>query len=140
MPLLLGTGAGLEPDSPWDSRAVWQTPIWLQLWLMGAVFPVFVIALLFCWREKEARWAVVGFIVSHIPVFFAEEVLTVGWVGVIHLICWGPAFAMLVHRLPRLSPTSLYGAWAHAATFVIFVCLVFDARSALHYAIGAIAG
>ena len=30
MPLLLGTGAGLEPDSPWNSRAVWQTPIWLE--------------------------------------------------------------------------------------------------------------
>ena len=46
-PSVTGVDSGLSPDDMWDDTSVWETPPWLQLWLMGIVFPSFLASIFF---------------------------------------------------------------------------------------------
>jgi hypothetical protein len=125
----IGTNAGLGPDAKWDRNAVWSSPLWLQVWLLGPVSLVFYAAFVFAFWYQEARWAAAAFVVSHVPVFASEGMgLTVGMVGVIHLICWAPALYVAARRLRNVEGRTPFGIWVHAFCFVVSVSLVFDAR------------
>ena len=131
-PIVLGINAGLTPDSPWSGQ-VEALPVWLRIWLLGILFPSFLASLFFLRRSPEARFAAGGFVLSHLPMIFQLFDVTVGGVGLMHLVCWGPALILLAQRRPKVELTTAFGAWVHAMLFVIAVSLTFDLRDALLY-------
>ena len=133
LPLLAGVGSGLTSESAWDGTQVWDQPLWLQIWLLGILFPTFLAALFFVHWSNEARLAIGGFVVSHIPMWFSLFDATVGIIGVIHLVCWTPALVLLARRRPSVDPKSPFGIWVHAMLAVLAISLAFDLRDALRY-------
>ena len=132
LPRVTGIDSGLTPDGRWDHTSVWSTPIWLQVWLLGILFPVFLASLLFVRRSLEARWAAGGFLASHLPMALGLFDARVGTVGLIHLVCWTPALVLLARRRPEVDPRTPFGAWVHAMLAVLAISLSFDARDAIH--------
>jgi len=133
LPRLTGVDSGLTPDTAWDHTSVWSTPIWLRVWLLGVLFPVFLASLCFVRRSREARFAAGGFVLSHLPMASGLFETTVGNVGLIHLVCWTPALFLLVRRRPGVDPATPFGFWVHAMLVVIAISLAFDARDALGF-------
>ncbi len=131
-PIVLGIDAGLTPDSAWSGQ-VEAVPVWLRIWLLGILFPCFLASLLFLRRSPEARFAAGGFVLSHVPMIFPLFEVTVGVVGLMHLLCWGPAAILLARRQPKVELKTPFGAWVHMMLFVIAVSLAFDLRDALLY-------
>ena len=131
-PIALGLDAGLTPSSPWSGQ-VSEVPTWLAIWLMGVLFPTFLASLFFVHRSWEARAAAAGFILSHVPMMVHMFDVTVGVVGLMHLVCWSPALYLLVKKQPQVEPKSAFGFWVHAMIFVLSLSLVFDLRDALRY-------
>jgi len=132
VPLVLGVDSGLTPTSPWSGQ-VEVVPTWLRFWLLGILFPVFLASVLFLRRSVEARVAAAGFVISHVPMMVPLFDVTVGVVGLMHLVCWSPALILLAKRQPVADPKTLFGAWVYAMLFVIAVSLAFDLRDALLY-------
>lgn len=132
-PRIWGLDAGLTPDTAWDHSSVWSTPIWLQAWLLGVLFPTFLASLFFVRRSREARFAVGGFVVSHLPMATGLFEMTVGSVGLVHLVCWSPALVLLGRRRASVDPATPFGVWVHAMFAVIAISLAFDARDALGF-------
>jgi hypothetical protein len=132
VPSVLGVDAGLAPTSPWSGQ-VEVVPVWLRIWLLGILFPVFLASLLFLRHSLEARLAAAGFILSHVPMMVHLFDVTVGVVGLMHLICWSPALVLLARRRPSVDLKTPFGAWVHAMLFVLVVSLAFDLRDALRY-------
>ena len=133
LPRLTGVDSGLTPDAKWDHSSVWSTPLWLRVWLLGVLFPVFVASLCFVRRSREARFAAGGFVLSHLPMATGLFEATVGSVGLIHLVCWSPALIVLARRRASVDPATPFGLWVHAMLAVIAISLVFDARDALGF-------
>ena len=133
VPRVTGIDSGLTPDAKWDHGSVWSTPLWLRIWLLGVLFPVFLASLLFVRRSREARFAAGGFVLSHVPMATGLFEITVGAVGLIHLLCWSPALVLLVRRRPGVDPATPFGIWVHAMLVVIAISLAFDARDALGF-------
>jgi hypothetical protein len=131
-PTILGIDSGLSPSSPWSGQ-VGAVPDWLRFWLMGVLFPTFLASLFFLRRSTEARVAAGGFILSHVPMMLDLFQVTVGVVGVMHLVCWSPALVLLTKKRPSVGLQSPFGLWVHAMLFVISVSLAFDLRDALLY-------
>ena len=59
--------------------------------------------------------------------------VTVGVVGLMHLVTWSPALVLLAQRRPKVELNTPFGAWVHVMLFVIAVSLAFDLRDALLY-------
>jgi hypothetical protein len=133
LPRFTGVDSGLAPDAEWNHTTVWSTPIWLRLWLLGVLFPTFVASLFFVRRSREARFAAGGFVLSHLPMATGLFELTVGGVGLVHLICWTPALVLLARRRPTVGLATPFGLWVHAMLVVIAVSLAFDARDAIGF-------
>ena len=133
LPRLTGVESGLTPDARWDHDSVWSTPLWLRIWLLGVLLPVFLASLCFVRRSREARFAAGGFALSHLPMATGLVELTVGAVGLIHLLCWTPTLVLLARRRPGVDPATPFGLWVHAMLVVIAISLAFDARDALGY-------
>jgi hypothetical protein len=131
LPRLTGVSSGLTPDTAWDHSSVWSTPIWLRVWLLGVLFPVFLASLCFVRRSREARFAAGGFVLSHVPMAAGLFEATVGSIGLIHLVCWTPALIALARRRASVDPATPFGLWVHAMFAVIAISLAFDARDAL---------
>lgn len=131
-PSVLGIDAGLTPKSPWSGQ-VEDVPVWLRIWLLWILFPIFLASLLFLRRSIEARAAAAGFILSHVPMMIHLFDVTVGVVGLMHLVFWSPALVLLAQKQPRVDPKTAFGFWVHAMLFVIAVSLAFDLRDALLY-------
>ncbi len=131
-PVLLGVDAGLSPESPWSGQ-VEAVPAWLRLWLLGVLFPVFLASLFFVRRSLGARAAAAGFVLSHVPMMVHLFDVTVGVVGLMHLVCWGPALVLLARQRPKIDPKTPYGVWVHAMLVVLAISLAFDLRDALLY-------
>jgi hypothetical protein len=131
LPRLTGVVSGLTPDTIWDHTSVWSTPIWLRVWLLGVLFPVFLASLCFVRRSPEARWTAGGFLLSHVPMAAGLFETSVGTVGLIHLVCWTPALVLLARRRPSVSPSTPFGLWVHAMIAVLAISLSFDARDAI---------
>lgn len=132
-PRLLGIDSGLSPDAMWDHTSVWTTPVWLQIWLLGVLFPTFVASLFFVRRSREARFAAGGFVLSHVPMATGLFETTVGAVGLVHLICWTPALVLLARRRPSVEVATPFGVWVHAMFAVLAISLAFDLRDALGF-------
>jgi len=131
-PFVLGIDAGLTPDSPWSGQ-VEVVPVWLRIWLLGILFPTFLASLFFLRRSWEARAAAAGFILSHVPMMVHLFDVTVGVVGLMHLVCWSPALVLLAQRRPNVDPKTPFGVWVHAMLLVLAISLAFDLRDALLY-------
>ena len=54
--------------------------------------------------------------------------VTVGVVGLMHLVCWSPALYLLVKRRPSVDPKTLFGVWVHSMIAVLSLSLAFDHR------------
>ncbi|MBW2427121.1 MAG: hypothetical protein JRG86_22965 [Deltaproteobacteria bacterium] len=132
LPLVAGIDSGLTPESPWSGQ-VGNVPFWLQIWLMGILSPAFLGSLFFLRRSIEARFVAGGFVLSHVPMMIHLFDVTVGVVGVMHLVCWTPALVLLARRQPRVDVKSPFGFWVHAMLFVLAVSLAFDLRDALRF-------
>ena len=102
LPLLAGVGSGLTSESAWDGTQVWDQPLWLQIWLLGILFPTFLSSLFFVRGSNEARLAIGGFIVSHVPMWLSLFDTTVGDMIV---------FLMTSHEMDHLGQIA---AWRRA--------------------------
>lgn len=134
MSAVLGVSAGLSPDTPWFGQ-VEEVPLWLRIWLMWVLFPAFIFSLAFVHRSNGARLAAIGFILSHVPMFVPMFEITVGVVGVLHVLCWGPALVVLAKEREAAELKSFYGAWLHLMLLVLAVSLTFDFRDAVLFLI-----
>ena len=132
VPLVGGIDSGLSPETPWAGQVA-EVPLWLQIWLMGIMTPLFFISLFFLRRSLEARFLVGGVILSHVPMGVDLFLVTVGVVGVVHIVCLSPALYLLAKKRPDVDPRSAFGLWVHAMLFVLAVSFAFDARDALRY-------
>jgi hypothetical protein len=133
LPRLTGVDSGLTPDAIWDRTSVWSVPIWLRVWLLGVLFPVFLASLFFVRRSREARWTAGGFLASHVPMALELFEARVGTVGLIHLVCWTPALVLLARSRPTVDPRTPFGLWVHAMIAVLAISLSFDARDAIAF-------
>jgi len=133
LPRFTGVDSGLTPDAKWDHTSVWGTPLWLRVWLLGVLFPTFLASLCFVRRSREARFAAGGFVLSHVPMAAGLFEVTVGAVGLIHLVCWTPALVLLARRRPSVDAKTPFGLWVYAMLAVITISLAFDLRDALGY-------
>jgi hypothetical protein len=131
-PHFAGIDSGLAPESPWSGQ-VEAVPAWLRIWLMWILFPTFLASFFFLRRSLGARLALGGFVLSHAPMMIHLFDVTVGVVGLLHVVCWSPALLVLARRRPRVDPKTPYGLWVHAMLFVLAVSLAFDLRDALRY-------
>ena len=132
LPLVTGINSGLSPDTLWRGQ-VGELPIWLQLWLMGVMTPMFFVSLFFLRRSVEARFLVGGVVLSHVPMAIHLFDVTVGVVGLVHIVCLSPALYLLVKKRPAVELRTAFGLWVHAMLFVLVVSLAFDLRDALRY-------
>ena len=130
-PSFTGVSSGLSPHEVWDHTSVWQTPLWLQVWLMGIVFPSFLASIFFLHRSLEARLALGGFVLSHLPMMLGLFETTVGSIALIHVVCYLPALATLAKRRPQVDARSAFGVWVHIMLAVLTVSLAFDLRDSL---------
>ncbi len=134
VPAVTGIGAGLNPETPWFGQ-VEEVPLWLRVWLMWILFPAFIASLAFVHRSNGARLAAVGFILSHVPMFVQMFEVTVGVVGILHVLCWGPALYVLAKERESIEWKSLYGLWVHWILIVLAVSITFDFRDAVLFII-----
>ena len=132
-PSITGVDAGISPHQTWDDTSVWDTPLWLQVWLMGVVLPSFLSSLFFLRRSREARLALGGFVVSHLPMMLGLFETTVGEVAIIHLFCYSPALISLARRRSRVAPGSPFGIWVHVMLVVLSISLAFDLRDSVRF-------
>ena len=130
-PTFTGVDSGLSPDDVWDDTSVWRAPLWLQIWLTGIVFPSFLCSVFFLRRSLEARLALGGFVLSHLPMMFGLFETTVGRVALIHVLCYSPALVALATRRPRVAVRTPFGVWVHVMLAVLAVSLAFDLRDSL---------
>ena len=130
-PSITGVDSGLSPDDMWDDTSVWETPPWLQLWLMGIVLPSFLASIFFLHRSLEARLALGGFVLSHLPMMLGLFETTVGSIALIHVVCYSPALVALAKRRPQVTARSAFGLWVHIMLAVLTVSLAFDLRDSL---------
>ncbi|MGE4652555.1 MAG: hypothetical protein AAEJ53_16840 [Myxococcota bacterium] len=130
-PSITGVDSGLSPDDMWDDTSVWGTPPWLQVWLMGIVFPSFLASIFFLHRSLEARLALGGFVLSHLPMMLGLFETTVGSIALIHVVCYLPALVTLAKRRPQVTARSAFGVWVHIMLAVLTVSLAFDLRDSL---------
>ena len=131
-PIVAGVDGGLTPDSPWSGQ-VEVVPVWLRIWLLWILFPIFLASLFFLRRSAEARFALGGFVLSHVPMMVQLFDVTVGVVGLMHLVCWSPAMILLARRQPKVNLKTPFGVWVHAMLFVLAISLAFDLRDAWIY-------
>ncbi len=132
VPIVSDTNSGLSPDTPWAGQ-VGELPLWLQIWLMGIMTPLFFVSLFFLRRSFEARFLVGGVVLSHVPMGVDLFVVTVGVVGIVHIVCLSPALYVLAKKRPGVDPKSAFGLWVHAMLFVVAVSFAFDFGDALRY-------
>lgn len=104
---------------------------WVQAWINWMML-VFVSSLLFVWKNKEARWALLSFVLT-LPlanlVFYFWG--TVHLFGIAHLICWTPLLIYLwkiwkedpEKKLLRWSP---FKVWMFLLMLTISISLPFD--------------
>lgn len=132
---LVGAELILDPQAPWDDQAIAAMPLWLAIWLIGLLAGVFLLSIFFLKRSLAARWALGGFIVGHIPMAMGMA-LTVGLIGLIHVVCWAPALFFAI-RERRIAPIdSFYGVWINAFTAIVTASLFFDALSVVRLVTG----
>ena len=132
-PSFTGVDSGLSPHQTWDDTSVWQTPIWLQIWLMGVTLPTFLSSLFFMRRSVEARLAIGGFVVSHLPMMLKLFETAVGEIAIIHLFCYSPALIALARRRSRVQLGTPFGIWVHAMLAVLAISLAYDMRDSLRF-------
>ena len=135
-PTLIGVDSGLSPDDVWDDTSVWKTPIWLQVWLTWIVFPTFLCSVFFLHRSVEARLALGGFVLSHLPMMFGLFETTVGRVALIHVLCYSPALVVLARHRSRVAVRTFFGIWVHVMLAVLAISLAFDVRDSLRMLFG----
>lgn len=134
VPIVTGVSSGLSPDTPWaGGQQAGTLPLWLQIWLMGVMTPMFFISFFFLHYSNEARVLVAGVIISHIPMAVDLFPVTVGAVGIIHIVCLSPAFYLLTKKRPRVVLKSAFGLWVHTMLFILAVSLAFDTRDAIRF-------
>lgn len=82
---------------------------------------------------REARLALGGFVVSHLPMMLGLFETTVGEVAIIHLFCYSPALISLARRRSRVAPGSPFGIWVHVMLVVLSISLAFDLRDSVRF-------
>ncbi|NEO87653.1 MAG: hypothetical protein F6J87_25850 [Spirulina sp. SIO3F2] len=119
----------------WDNAARLSLPLGLKVWL-GFLVSTFVAALFFVMHHAAARWAIAGFILSHIVVYLlsASKTYTLrrGMVSLLHVVCWSPALGVAIWELMNnwqgSINASLYDLWCGVFVMVVAIAFIFDLR------------
>lgn len=120
----------------WDNAARASLPWWLYLWL-GFLVLTFLTSIVFVRRHPAARWALGGFVASHVLVVVIEAsdlaVVRRGLVSLLHVLCWAPALLPLVAAARAATDEPRFRAWCWTLVGVIAVAFVFDLRDGISY-------
>jgi hypothetical protein len=136
-----GTTAGNQALQLWNSEGVENSPLWVQVWLQ-IMTVAFILGLLFVWKKVEARFVVIGVLVSVFGARFVASgfdlLMLSGYVALAHLICWSPALYVFFKNKPWKAAADnfydkAYKYWAMLITFVICFSFIFDIRDAAIY-------
>lgn len=109
-------------------------------WWMNWMLLIFLVAAVFAWKRKGARWTLAAFVASALlgPVVFMIWG-TVHLLGIVHFLLWLPLLVYLVRhdiKDPQFEPASPYGAWVLLLCATIVISLLFDARDIALVAMG----
>jgi hypothetical protein len=120
----------------WDNAARLALPLWLKAWLVLLAL-TFAASLLFVRRHAAARWALLGFAVSHLIVVVLQAgglaTMRTGLVSLSHVIGWSPVLVILARALPASPARSAYRVWCGMLLGIIGISLIFDVRDASMY-------
>ncbi len=120
----------------WDNAARLALPLWLKAWL-GLLTLTFAASFLFVRRHAAARWALLGFAVSHIIVVVLQAgglaTMRTGLVSLSHVMGWSPVLVILVREVADAPARSAYRVWCWMLLSIIGVSLIFDLRDAAMY-------
>lgn len=133
--------AGAEETLPfalelWDNAARAAMPTGLRIWL-GFLLMTFLSSLFFVRHHAAARWAIAGFVASHVIVFSIDAsglaVVRRGLVSLFHVLCWAPALPLLVISALRDADYPRYRVWCGVLVAVIAIAFIFDLRDTASY-------
>jgi hypothetical protein len=113
----------------------------VQLWVNWMTL-VFATSLLFVWRHKEARRALLAFLATFglaLAIFSVSP--NVHLFAVAHLIFWTPLLAYLIRRWRRSGDLkyrkwSAYRIWVSLLIGTVAISLAFDVRDVILVALG----
>lgn len=114
-------------------------PGWVQMWMNWMLF-IFLASIIFVWKQKGARWALLSFIISMpvgMLVFYLSN--TVHLLGIVHLLLWTPLLVYMLLKEIKLDGfkfQSPYGLWVILLIATITISLLFDIRDIVLVAMG----
>ena len=118
----------------WNMETRLSLPLYLKVWLLGALLPAHLASVFFLRNHIAARWVLGGFFLSHLWLTVVEVtgalVVHGGLVSLGHIICWSPAIYALYRYRPEIELPSAYGIWACVMLFIYGVSMFFDFRDA----------
>ena len=121
---------------PWDNAARAAMPTFLRVWL-GFLVLSFLTSLVFVRKHAAARWALLGFIASHVAVAAVDlggvAVMRRGLVSLFHVLCWGPAIVPLLTAAGSAADSPRFQLWSRVLLAVIAIAFLFDLRDAGMY-------
>jgi hypothetical protein len=121
---------------PWDNRARLSLPKGLVVWLAFLVV-TFLCSLLFIRDHNAARWAIGGFIASHLVVIYLSNkkgyILRRGMVSLTHVVGRSPALIVILLTLSSGQVSGSYRGWLIVQGIVITGSLVFDLRDSISF-------
>jgi len=127
-----GYEAGNGALQVWNEEGQANAPKWVGIWLM-ILGVSFISGIFFVRRHVIARYVVLGMvanlIIGRILIPTLGIVKLSGLIGLVHVICWGPALT----RRPFLEGRSLFAIWLGWITCVIIFSFIFDIRDAVIY-------
>lgn len=111
----------------------------VQMW-MNWMMLIFLSSILFAWKYKTARWAIISFLLTMpLAMYIFYLTNTVHLIGIAHIIVWLPLL-IFVYRVDiksgSLKKISPHGIWAILLVTTIAISLVFDVRDIVLVATG----
>jgi hypothetical protein len=120
----------------WDNKARLSLPPGLLAWL-AVLVTTFLCSAIFAGQHRAARWALGGFVVSHLIVLALSLAksftLRIGIVSLTHVTCWTPGLVLAVVEVLNGGANGFYEFWLYAIIVVTSISFLFDLRDAGGY-------
>ena len=101
----------------------------VSLW-MNWMTICFLLSVLFVWKHKAARWALLVFALTMPGALLVFKLTnTVHLLGIVHYLLWAPLAVYLYKnelKSTAFNKKSIYGVWVYLLLATIAICLVFD--------------